>query len=41
MSSEDIKSLVQTQLDDMSKWKMYNVQLTGDPEIHINIFYEG
>ena len=33
MSSEDIKSLVQTQLDDMSKWKMYNVQLTGDPEI--------
>ncbi len=33
MSSEDIKSLVQMQLDDMSKWKMYNVQLTGDPEI--------
>ena len=41
MSSEDIKSLVQTQLDDMSKWKMYNVQLTGDPEIsYKNIFYE-
>ena len=33
MSSEDIKSLVRMQLDDMSKWKMYNVQLTGDPEI--------
>lgn len=33
MSSEDIKSLVQMQLDDMAKWKMYNVQLTGESEI--------
>ena len=26
MSSEDIKSLVQTQLDDMSKWTMFNLR---------------
>lgn len=33
MSSEDIKSLVNMQLDDMANWDMFNVQVTGTPDI--------
>lgn len=29
MSSEDIKSLINMQLDDMANWDMFNVQVTG------------
>jgi LCP family protein required for cell wall assembly len=33
MTSDEIKSLVYMQLDDMAKWETFNVQLSGDPEI--------
>lgn len=33
MASEDIKSLINMQLDDMANWEMFNVQVTGDPAI--------
>ena len=33
MSSDDIKSLVNMQLDDMANWEMFNVQVTGDGAI--------
>ena len=34
MSSDDIKSLVNMQLDDMANWEMFNVQVTGDRAIN-------
>lgn len=33
MSSDDIKSLINMQLDDMGNWEMFNVQVTGEPDI--------
>lgn len=33
MTSDEIKSLIHMQLDDMAKWETFNVQLSGDPEI--------
>ena len=32
MASDDIKALINMQLDDMAEWDMFNVQVTGDPE---------
>ena len=29
MSSDDIKSLINMQLDDMANWDIFNVQITG------------
>lgn len=33
MTSDEIKSLIHMQLDDMAKWETFNVQLSGDSEI--------
>ena len=32
MASDDIRALINMQLDDMASWEMFNVQVTGDPE---------
>ena len=33
MTSDEIKSLIHMQLDDMAKWETFNVQLSGDSKI--------
>ena len=38
MSSDDIKSLVNMQLDDMANWEMFNVQVTGDGAISYDTY---
>lgn len=38
MSSNDIKSLINMQLNDMADWDMFNVQVTGEGEISYNTY---
>ena len=38
MSSDDIKSLVNMQLDEMANWEMFNVQVTGDGAISYDTY---
>lgn len=38
MTSDDIKSLINMQLDDMASWEMFNVQVTGEGEISYDTY---
>lgn len=38
MSSDDIKALVNMQLNDMSEWDMFNVQITGEGKISYDTY---
>lgn len=33
MSADEIKAFIQMQIDDMAKWEMFNIQLTGEGEM--------
>ncbi len=38
MTSDDIKSLINMQLDDMANWDVFNVQVTGEGEISYDTY---
>ena len=38
MTSDDIKSLVNMQLDDMANWDIFNVQVTGEGKISYDTY---
>ena len=38
MTSDDIKSLVNMQLDDMADWDIFNVQVTGEGKISYDMY---